>query len=166
MFMSLMEWFMLSALNVQMLYLIAYHGHVNLSQWQFCQLLCLSLSWCTFTKFDARISLCFCVLLEVLVGSALSSVWVYILKYCLHWILLTIFLWGIVAWFFSVGLFSCRCLVDLPGVKTLLLTNQQHQLLKGYVARVRFGTRVRVRDSAIFEKGGCGCGGTRRLKNY
>ena len=26
--------------------------------------------------------------------------------------------------------------------------------------------RVRVRDLAIFEKGGCGCGGTRRLKNY
>ena len=25
--------------------------------------------------------------------------------------------------------------------------------------------RVRVQDSAIFEKGGCGCGGTRRLKN-
>ena len=37
-----------------------------------------------------------------------------------------------------------------------------------YEARVRFGTRVRVRvrDSAIFEKVGCGCGGTRRLKNY
>ena len=39
-----------------------------------------------------------------------------------------------------------------------------------YVARVRFGiwvrVRVRVRDSVIFEKGGCGCGGTRRLKNY
>ena len=37
-----------------------------------------------------------------------------------------------------------------------------------YVAQVRFGirVRVRVRDSAIFEKGGCGCGGTRRLKNY
>ena len=32
-------------------------------------------------------------------------------------------LWGIVAWFFSVGLVSCRCPVDLPGVKTLLLTN-------------------------------------------
>ena len=35
-----------------------------------------------------------------------------------------------------------------------------------YEAWVRFGTRVRVRDSAIFEKGGCGCGRTRRLKNY
>ena len=36
-----------------------------------------------------------------------------------------------------------------------------------YVAQVCFGIRVwmRVRDSAIFEKGGCGCGGTRRLKN-
>ena len=33
-----------------------------------------------------------------------------------------------------------------------------------YEARVRFGTRVR--DSAIFKKGGCGCGRTRRLKNY
>ena len=39
-----------------------------------------------------------------------------------------------------------------------------------YEAQVRFGPRVwvpvRVRDSAIFEKGGCGCGGTQRLKNY
>ena len=26
--------------------------------------------------------------------------------------------------------------------------------------------RVRVRDSAILEKCGCGCGGTRQLKNY
>ena len=33
-----------------------------------------------------------------------------------------------------------------------------------YEARVCFGTRVQ--DLAIFEKGGCGCGGTRRLKNY
>ena len=37
-----------------------------------------------------------------------------------------------------------------------------------YEARVRFGTQVqvRVRDSAIFEKVECGCGGIRRLKNY
>ena len=41
-----------------------------------------------------------------------------------------------------------------------------------YEAQVRFETRVpvrmrvRVRDLAIFEKGGCGCGGTRQLKNY
>ena len=43
-------------------------------------------------------------------------------------------------------------------------------LKRTYEARVRFGTwvrvRVRVRDLAIFEKVGCGCGGTRRLKNY
>ena len=42
--------------------------------------------------------------------------------------------------------------------------------LLSYEARVRFETRVRVRvrvrDSAIFKKGGCGCGGTRQLKNY
>ena len=30
-----------------------------------------------------------------------------------------------------------------------------------YEARVRFRTRVRVWDLAIFEKVGCGCGGTR-----
>ena len=35
---------------------------------------------------------------------------------------------------------------------------------KTYVARVRF--RIRVRDSTIFEKGGCRYGGTQRLKNY
>jgi len=35
-----------------------------------------------------------------------------------------------------------------------------------YVARVRFGTRVQVRDSVVFEKIGCWCGGTQRLKNY
>ena len=38
-----------------------------------------------------------------------------------------------------------------------------------YEARVRFGTRVQVRvvrNLAIFEKGGCRYGGTRRLKNY
>ena len=77
---------------------------------------------------------CYFVLLCIvgsLVGSAPSSVCVYILKFCLHWIMLTFILYGIVVWFFTVGLLSCRCLVDLPGVKTLLLTNQQHQLLKG-----------------------------------
>ena len=41
-----------------------------------------------------------------------------------------------------------------------------------YVAWVRFGiwvqvrVRVRVQDSAIFEKGRCGCGETQQLKNY
>src|SRR6266702_1547672 len=48
---------------------------------------------------------------------ALNHVDIYLVWYC--------------CWFFAVGLFSCRCLVDLPGVKTLLLTIQQHQLLKG-----------------------------------
>ena len=38
--------------------------------------------------------------------------------------------------------------------------------VKTYEAWVHFGTQVRVRDSAIFEKGGYRCGGTRRLKNY
>ena len=38
--------------------------------------------------------------------------------------------------------------------------HESHNLPFSYVARVR----VRVRDSAIFEKGGCGCGGTRQLK--
>ena len=37
-----------------------------------------------------------------------------------------------------------------------------------YEARVRFGTQVWVwmRDLAIFEKSGCGCGWIRQLKNY
>ena len=41
-------------------------------------------------------------------------------------------------------------------------------LLFPYEAWVRFWirVRVRVRDSAIFEKVGCGCGGVQRLKNY
>ena len=43
---------------------------------------------------------------------------------------------------------------------------QKPTLVKSYEVRVRFGTRVRVRDSAIFEKDGCRCEGTRRLKNY
>ena len=42
--------------------------------------------------------------------------------------------------------------------------------IESYEARVHFGTRVRVRvrvrDSVIFEKGGCGYGRTQRLKNY
>ena len=53
-----------------------------------------------------------------------------------------------------------------------VLTSDFHALVRTYEARVHLGTRVRVRvrvlvrDSAIFEKVGCGCGGTRRLKNY
>ena len=37
-----------------------------------------------------------------------------------------------------------------------------------YEARVHFRTQVQmwVRDSAIFQNSGCGCGGTQQLKNY
>ena len=67
-----------------------------------------------------------------LVGSALSSVCIYVLKFFLLALnLVDISLVWYCCWFFAVSLFSCRCLVDLPGVKTLLLTIQQHQLLKG-----------------------------------
>ena len=69
---------------------------------------------------------------------------------------------------------------NLKKIKMLTLKNkimergkyQRTKMLKSgkcvlsYEVRVRFGTRVRMRDSAIFEKGGCGCGGTQRLKNY
>ena len=35
-----------------------------------------------------------------------------------------------------------------------------------YEARMRFRIRVRMQDSTIFKKLGCGCGRVRRLKNY
>ena len=54
--------------------------------------------------------------------------------------------------------------------RNTIKTLHHNFIVMGYEAQVRFGTqvwvRVWVRDSAIFEKGGCGCGGTRRLKNY
>ena len=58
---------------------------------------------------------------------------------------------------------NCNSLTNLfsPSIGKLLV-----MLEEIYVARVCFRTRVWVRDSAIFEKVGCGCGGTRRLKNY
>ena len=130
MFLFLVECFMLSALNVRMLYLFAYHGHDNLSHWQFCQLFCLSMSLCIIT---ILLLLSFCAplyWLEVCLGLHYLQ-FVFIYWNFFHWILLTFILCGTVVWFFAVGLFYCRCLVDLPGVKTLLLTNQQHQLLKG-----------------------------------
>ena len=144
--MSLMEWVMISAQNDQMLFLIAYHGHVNLYK---CQLWCLSLSWCTSTKFDARISLCFCVLLEVLVGVFIIFSLGFYNEILFTLNLVDNLLWGIVAWFFSVGLVSCRCLVDLPGVKTLLLTNQQHQLPKELVYRLRH-LKIQMRKDSDF----------------
>ena len=51
---------------------------------------------------------------------------------------------------------------------TFLNFHRRQTFVYGYEAWVRFGTRVQVqvRDSAIPEKVGCGCGGTRRLKNY
>ena len=53
-----------------------------------------------------------------------------------------------------------------PGLR--LIINADLLLLIAYEARMRFGTQVRVRiwDSAIFEKVRYGYGGIRRLKNY
>ena len=133
---SMVEYSMLSDLNVWMLYQFAYHGLDNLSQWQllvvFVHLcLCALSPYCCTYHFVLQ---CFA---GSWVGTAISPICVEILKFCLHWILLTFTLCGIVVWFFAVGLFSCRCLVDLPGVKTLWLTNQQHQLPKGLVYHLR-----------------------------
>ena len=67
---------------------------------------------------------------------------------------------------------------SIPTTLMFLVQPLEHKLMESghydslitYEARVRFETRVRVRvrvrDSAIFEKSGCGCGRTRRLKNY
>ena len=51
-----------------------------------------------------------------------------------------------------------------PISKTLFVTTYESQVHFG--TRVQVWVRVRVRDSVIFEKDGCGYGGTRRLKNY
>ena len=63
----------------------------------------------------------------------------------------------------SIGVNKDGRMIDLNFLAEELHT----YVLADYVAWVRFGIRVRVRvwDSAIFEKGGCGCGETRRLKN-
>ena len=64
---SLVECFMLSALNVRMLYLFAYHGLDNLSHWQ----LLVVLSIYVFVHYHhiaAPIILCSCVLLVVWLG--------------------------------------------------------------------------------------------------
>ena len=59
---------------------------------------------------------------------------------------------------------------DISLMSNCVVSSNTKLLHFFYEARVRFGTRVRVRvwvwDSAIFEKVGCGCGGTWRLKNY
>ena len=131
MFISYVVCFMISVLNVRMLSLYAYHGHGKLSHWQFWLNLSLY-ALLHYHHFAAPIILCTLVLMEVCLGlkfvfmywnlcfsilCASNHVDIYLVWYC--------------CWFFAVGLFSCRCLVDLPGVKTLLLKIQQHQLLKG-----------------------------------
>jgi len=80
MFISLVECFMLSALSVRMPYLFAYHGHDNLSHWQFCHLFSFSMSLCTITILLHYLWYCW----KVLFGSALSSVCIYILKFFLN----------------------------------------------------------------------------------
>ena len=63
---------------------------------------------------------------------------------------------------------------DISLMSNCVVSSNTKLLHFFYEARVRFGTRVRVwvrvrvqvQDSAIFEKVGCGCSGTRRLKNY
>ena len=108
----------------------------------FCQLVCPFMAWC-------NIAILLHLLVCVLVGFVLSSVCIYILIYWLHWTLLTSILCGIVVWFFAVGLLCCRCLVDLPGVKTLLLTNQQHQLPKELVYHLRH-LKIQMRKDSDF----------------
>ena len=88
-----------------------------------------------FHHYVAPVVLCTLVLMVVCLGlSYLKFVFVY---YNLWFTLLLasnhvdIYLVWCYFWFFAVGLFSCRCLVDPLRVKTLLLTIQQPQLLKG-----------------------------------
>ena len=67
-------------------------------------------------------------------------------------------------WFWSwntIDYVSAICsFLQQLGIFTLLSS------LTSYEARVCFETWVWVRDSAIFEKIGCRCGGTWQLKNY
>ena len=135
MFISLVQCFMISVLNVWMLYLFAYHGHGNLSHWQFLLVVLSLYAFVHYHHFAAPVILCTLVLLEVCLGlHYLQFVFMY-WNLCFSLILalnhVDIYLVWYCCWFFAVGLFSCRCLVNLPGVKTLLLTIHQHQLLKG-----------------------------------
>ena len=134
MFISYVVCFMISVLNVQMLSLYAYHGHGKLSHWQFWLNLSLY-ALLHYHHFAAPVILCTLVLMEVWLGlHYLKFVFMY-WNLCFSLLFASnhvdIYLVWYCCWFFAVGLFSCRCLVDLPGVKTLLLTIQQHQLLKG-----------------------------------
>ena len=67
MFISLVECFVLSALNVRMLYLFAYHGHDYLSHWQLLVVLSIYV-FVHYHHFAAPIILCSCVLLVVWLG--------------------------------------------------------------------------------------------------
>ena len=58
------------------------------------------------------------------------------------------------------------CYTRRGGNRLAHVLAQHARNISDYEAWVRFGTWVWVRDSAIFEKVGCGCGGTWRLKNY
>ena len=134
MFISFVACFMISVLNVRMLYLFAYHGHGKLSHWQFCLNLSLY-ALLYYHHFAAPVILCTLELMEVCLGlHCLKSIFMY-WNLCCSLLFASdhvdIYLVWYCCWFFAVGLFSCRCLVDLPRVKTLLLTIQQHQLLKG-----------------------------------
>ena len=103
---------------------------INLSHWQLLVVLSIYI-FVHYHHIAAPIILWSCVLLVV--GLRLQYLQ-FVLKYwnfLLALNLVDIYLVWYCYWFFAVGLFSCRCLVDLPGVKTLLMTIQQHQLLKG-----------------------------------
>ena len=79
--------------------------------------------------FAAPVILCTLVLMEVCLGlNCLKFIWFSLLFASNH---VDIYLVWYCCSFFAVGLFPYRCLVDLPRAKTLLLTIQQHQLLKG-----------------------------------
>ena len=103
---SLVEYFMLTALNVRMLYLFAYHGLDNLSQWQ----LLVVLSIYVFVHYHhiaAPISLCSNVLLFVGFGLQYLQ---FVLKYwnfvytesCWH-LPCVVLLFGSLLWAYSLA---------------------------------------------------------------
>ena len=71
----------------------------------------------------------------------------------------------------SLSLFPSMCNLHSNGRGRIIECNIPITMIElAYEAQVRFHirvwVRVRVWDSAIFEKVGCGCGGVWRLKNY
>ena len=103
---SLVECFMLSALNVRMLYLFAYHGLDNLSQWQ----LLVGLSIYVFVHYHhiaAPIILCSCVLLVVWLGlqylQFVFKYWNFVYsEYCWH-LSCVVLLFGSLLWAYSLA---------------------------------------------------------------